>query len=94
MGCGTAHGEIVDGAEYGQSADVTAGKEYRLDHEAVGGEGDGPGDVQCCGVRIGLQAEPDEGFGKDGLDEFGHEPTATAVGLEDGVAVVVLDGAA
>ena len=83
---GTPHGQIVDGAAHRQLADVTTGKEQRVDHEAVGGHGQSV--AQACQLGqfqprlvlelLGKRGEfPDE----DVIDQVLNGLAAASVGL-------------
>ena len=103
---GPGHRQVVDRSADGQRADVAAGKEQRVDDEAVGGEGQPrAGGRQHGGVVRGRRG--DEGRGERGegtfrcterrqehaLDQVPHQPAAAAVRHLHGGVVAQGNGA-
>ena len=78
-GC-ALHGQVVDGPEHRELADIAAGKEDRVDHVAVGGEGEAAG--RHGQHRAVLEAGEDrvvQAGQKDRLDQVPAGDPAAAV---------------
>ena len=80
-----AHRQVVDGARHGESADVAAGEEQRVDHVGVRGEREPvaePGQFGHRDLRLVLQCAKQrvvERRDEHVLDQRAHRPAAAAV---------------
>ena len=89
QGPGPADGEIVDRAADREPADVAAGKEQRVDHEAVGGDRQPVAVTHQLGeagaglILEGAEHRVVERAGEDVGDQIAHRLAATAMGERD-----------
>ena len=74
-----AHSKVVDGAAHCQLADVPAGKEDGVNDKAVGGEGQGAGEVKQSPVPQGGQVGVAESGEEQLFNELGGATSAAAV---------------
>ena len=74
-----AQREVVDGAAHRQLADVPAGEEDGVNDKAVGGEGQGAGEIQQRPVPQGGQVGIAEGGEEQIFNELGGAASAAAV---------------
>ena len=89
-----AHRQVVDRAVNRQRSDVAAGKEQRLHHEGIRGEGQ----ARAADFDDGLIVQrPSAGFAKAGRkdipQQLGAELPAAAVAQQDLIALVTARGA-
>ena len=83
----STHGEVVDGAVDGESADVAAGEDEWLHHVGIGGEGDRSAKVEHGSVVTTLEHRLVKGGTDDGIEKPPHRAAAAAMGKLDDLSI-------